>query len=64
MTVATTLHATWPTCSAFAPEFGELFFPPNDPVASMMEAFGVFAGAFFMRPLGGVLFGILGDKVR
>lgn len=30
----------------------------------MMEAFGVFAGAFLMRPIGGVLFGILGDRVR
>ena len=30
----------------------------------MMEAFAVFAGAFLMRPLGGMLFGVLGDRFR
>lgn len=28
----------------------------------LLEAYGVFAGAFIMRPIGGVLFGIIGDK--
>ena len=49
---------------AFAPEFGKLFFPPDSKVANMMEAFAVFAGAFLMRPLGGMLFGVLGDRFR
>jgi MFS transporter, MHS family, proline/betaine transporter len=28
-----------------------------------METFAVFGGAFLMRPLGGVLFGYMGDRV-
>lgn len=45
-----------------APEIGELFFPAHDPAASLMEAFAVFAGAFFFRPIGGLLFGYIGDR--
>ena len=28
-----------------------------------METFAVFGGAFLMRPLGGLLFGYMGDRV-
>lgn len=48
---------------AFAAEIGELFFPSADPVASVMQAFGVFGAAFLMRPLGGMFFGHIGDKM-
>lgn len=44
-------------------EIGENFFPEGDSRLRLMETFGIFAGAFFMRPLGGVLFGYLGDKL-
>ena len=46
----------------FAEEFGSLFFPAENKTASLLGAFGVFAGAFFMRPVGGVLFGHVGDR--
>jgi MHS family proline/betaine transporter-like MFS transporter len=47
----------------FAPLIAEQFFPAADRTASLLAAFGVFAGAYFMRPLGGVLFGQLGDRL-
>jgi MHS family shikimate/dehydroshikimate transporter-like MFS transporter len=43
--------------------FGRLFFPGHDPVVSTMEAFGAFAAGFLARPLGGLLFGHIGDKI-
>src|SRR5215831_16038973 len=46
-----------------APIIGRLFFPAGDPVASLLAAFGVFAIGFAARPLGGALFGYIGDEV-
>src|SRR5262245_11272919 len=46
-----------------APIIGTLFFPADDPLASLLAAFGVFAIGFAARPVGGALFGYLGDKV-
>jgi MFS family permease len=43
--------------------FGELFFPSQDPFLSTMASFGTFAVGFFARPLGGIVFGHLGDKI-
>ena len=40
----------------FASTFSHQFFPSDDPVASLAATFAVFAGAFVMRPLGGVFF--------
>ena len=39
------------------------FFAEGDRVAAVLSVFAVFAVAFFVRPLGGVFFGHLGDKV-
>lgn len=41
----------------------KLFFPSTDPVASVLSVFGVYAVGFFMRPLGGIVFGLLGDRI-
>jgi MFS transporter, MHS family, proline/betaine transporter len=46
----------------FAVALGASFFPTDDPVASTLAAFGVFAVGFLARPLGGVLFGYVGDR--
>jgi MHS family proline/betaine transporter-like MFS transporter len=46
----------------FAAIFGKNFFPSGNPVISLASAFGVFAAAFLMRPLGGALFGHIGDR--
>jgi MFS family permease len=43
--------------------FGPLFFPPGtDPIVGTMGAFAGFAVGFLARPLGGVIFGHIGDK--
>ena len=47
----------------FAAVIGKLFFPAHDPVISLIESFGAFAAGFLMRPLGGLLFGRIGDLV-
>lgn len=47
--------------TASAIVFGRLFFPGDDPVTGTMASFGAFAAGFFARPLGGVLFGHIGD---
>jgi len=46
----------------FAPIIGAKFFPDSDPSASLLQAFLVFAIGYLMRPIGGVFFGIIGDK--
>lgn len=46
----------------FATILSGLFFPSQDPYASLMATFGVFAAGFIMRPLGAIIFGHIGDK--
>jgi MHS family proline/betaine transporter-like MFS transporter len=46
----------------FAAIIGRNFFPTGDRNTSLIAAFGVFAAGFFMRPLGSILFGYIGDK--
>lgn len=47
----------------FAPIIAKLFFPSDDQISSLLATFGVFAVGFFMRPVGSVIFGILGDRL-
>lgn len=49
--------------TAAALVFGKVFFPTADPFISTMASFGTFAAGFLARPLGGVIFGHLGDRV-
>ena len=46
----------------FAEIIGKKFFPSDDPHASMLNAFLVFAVGYLMRPIGGIFFGVIGDK--
>src|SRR5438876_8885536 len=46
----------------FAPQIGAHFFPAHDPTSSVLAAFGTFAAGFVMRPVGGALFGWIGDR--
>lgn len=46
-----------------AAHIGHHFFPPGDPLAGTLQAFGVFALGFTMRPLGGIIFSHLGDRM-
>ncbi|WP_351234245.1 MFS transporter [Streptomyces sp. NPDC002133] len=43
--------------------FNKLFFPQADPLVGTLLAFTTFAVGFVARPLGGAVFGHLGDKV-
>ncbi|MDA3642627.1 MFS transporter [Saccharopolyspora indica] len=40
-----------------------LFFPGESQLASMLSTFATFGVAFFVRPLGGLFFGALGDRI-
>ncbi|MFJ4098767.1 MFS transporter [Amycolatopsis japonica] len=46
---------------AAATIFGHLFFPSEDQLASTMAAFSTYAVGYLARPIGGFLFGRLGD---
>ena len=41
----------------------KLYFPSDDPTVSLMLSYATFAVGFVTRPLGGIVFGHLGDKV-
>jgi len=43
--------------------FGPLFFPTDDPAVSLTLSFASFALAFVVRPIGGILFSHIGDRV-
>lgn len=47
----------------FAVAIGSQFFPAHDPTISLIASFGVFAIGFLARPLGGMVFGHVGDKL-
>ncbi|MHA6619924.1 MFS transporter [Pseudonocardia sp. DLS-67] len=48
--------------TAAALVFGKVFFPGGDPLVATLASLGTFAVGFFARPLGGILFGHLGDR--
>lgn len=47
----------------FAIVIGEVFFPTEGTMASLLRSFAVFAVAFVARPFGSLVFGPLGDKI-
>jgi len=48
---------------AAATVFGDLFFPSGDDLAGTMAAFSTYAIGYLARPLGGFVFGRLGDVI-
>jgi MHS family proline/betaine transporter-like MFS transporter len=46
----------------FAYAIGENFFPSTHASSELIDAFGVFAAGFLMRPIGALLFGHIGDR--
>lgn len=62
--VGTTLEyydfAVYNTLAALV--FNRLFFPSFDPLSGTILAFSTFAVGYFSRPIGGVIFGHLGDR--
>jgi len=49
--------------TASAIVFGQLFFPAQDRLSGTAAAFGTFAAGFLARPIGGLIFGHIGDRV-
>ncbi|WP_260854617.1 glycine betaine/L-proline transporter ProP [Paraburkholderia sp. BCC1884] len=49
--------------SYIAVTLGKVFFPSSNPSAQLIATFGTFAAAFLVRPIGGMVFGPLGDKI-
>jgi MHS family proline/betaine transporter-like MFS transporter len=47
----------------YAPIIGTLFFPSESEYAALIKVFGVFAAGYMMRPIGGAIFGHMGDRV-
>lgn len=43
--------------------FNRIFFPEFDPLAGTLAAFASYALGFFARPLGGLFFGSMGDRI-
>lgn len=46
----------------FAVVIAELFFPKFDSVAALLSTFALFGVGFFVRPLGAIAFGYIGDR--
>src|SRR3974390_286358 len=46
----------------FVSTISQLFFPSQDPIASLLLTFAVFGVGFVMRPVGSIVFGIYGDR--
>jgi MHS family metabolite:H+ symporter-like MFS transporter len=42
--------------------FGPLFFPSSDPGIGLIASFGAYFLGFAIRPVGGIIFGTLGDR--
>jgi MHS family alpha-ketoglutarate permease-like MFS transporter len=42
--------------------FSSQFFPKGDPTSQLLNTAGIFAAGFLMRPVGGWLFGRIGDR--
>lgn len=47
----------------FAPVIGKLFFPSDNKSVELIAAFGAFAAGYLIRPLGGMIFGYIGDRM-
>jgi MHS family proline/betaine transporter-like MFS transporter len=46
-----------------APFMSKQFFPASDKTSALIQTFGVFAAGYLARPIGGVLFGQIGDRL-
>ena len=49
--------------SYIAVTLGKVFFPSGNPTVQLLSTFGAFAAAFLVRPVGGAVFGPLGDRI-
>lgn len=47
----------------FAPVIGRLFMPSEGSLIPLLKTYGIFATGFLARPVGGILFGYIGDRM-
>lgn len=52
----------WAIYAYLATTMATIFFPDQNETAGLLSVFAVFAVAFFVRPLGSVIFGHVGDR--
>src|SRR5215213_10133009 len=48
---------------SLAPVISKVFFAGLDPTPALIAALGLFAAGFAFRPLGALIFGVIGDKL-
>lgn len=53
----------WYAYSVFAVYFAPVFFPKGNQTAQLLDTAGIFAVGFFMRPIGGWMFGSIADRI-
>src|ERR1043165_3719362 len=53
----------WNAYAVFSLYFAPAFFPEGDETAKLINTAGIFAVGFFMRPVGGWMFGRIADRV-
>lgn len=46
-----------------APIMSPLFFPEDDGLTGLIKTYGIFAVGYLMRPIGGIIFGYVGDRL-
>ncbi|MGW0927531.1 glycine betaine/L-proline transporter ProP [Streptomyces sp. NPDC002644] len=49
--------------SYLAVTIGQVFFPPGNETVQLLASFATFAASFLVRPLGGMVFGPMGDRI-
>src|SRR5436305_9119047 len=49
--------------ATLAPFLAPIFFPNDNPTASLLSAFATYAAGFLVRPFGAVVFGRIGDVI-
>jgi MHS family alpha-ketoglutarate permease-like MFS transporter len=52
----------WSAYAVFSPFIAAAMFEPTDPGSALLATFAVFAVGFLMRPIGGWVFGLIGDR--
>src|SRR5688500_12032076 len=48
---------------SLAPVISKVFFAGLDPTSALIAALGLFAAGFAFRPLGALIFGVVGDRL-
>jgi MFS transporter, MHS family, citrate/tricarballylate:H+ symporter len=51
------------TYAFFAAQIGRTFFPSHNPASSLLASLATFGAGFLTRPVGGVVIGMMGDRI-